>query len=155
MYPISKSKFFEEKIEYLASWHWITRQVILPLCIKVYAILNIKAYKTRKELRQFIGIVNYYRDMWFHRSELLARTHWPASHQARSILNGTHPINRPLIKLRNLLELRCGVLLFYPYFNKPVLFHLYTDASHHQSEAVIMHDKKSLAFFFLKAKYNP
>ena len=40
--------------------------------LKVEAILNIKAPKTRKELRQFIGIVNYYRDMWFCRSELLA-----------------------------------------------------------------------------------
>jgi len=40
--------------------------------LKVEAILNIKAPKTRKELRQFIGMANYYRDMWFRRSELLA-----------------------------------------------------------------------------------
>ena len=26
----------------------------------------------RKELRHFIGMINYYRDMWWHRSELLA-----------------------------------------------------------------------------------
>ncbi len=39
---------------------------------KVEAILKIKAPKIRKELRQFIGIVNYNRDMWFCRSELLA-----------------------------------------------------------------------------------
>ena len=36
------------------------------------AILKIKAPTTRKELHHFIGIVNYYRDMWFRRSELLA-----------------------------------------------------------------------------------
>ena len=34
--------------------------------------VKIKAPKIRKELRQFIGIVNYYRNMWFCRSELLA-----------------------------------------------------------------------------------
>jgi hypothetical protein len=38
------------------------------------------------------------------------------------------------------------VLLCYPDFNKAVLFHLYTDASDHQLGAVIMQDKKSIAF---------
>jgi hypothetical protein len=70
---ISKSKFFTEQIEYLE--YWITRQGIQPMRNKVEAILNIKAPKPRKELRQFIGIVNYYCDMWFRRSELLARVH--------------------------------------------------------------------------------
>jgi hypothetical protein len=55
------SKFFAELIEYLG--YWITRQGIQPIRSKVEAILDIKAPKTRKELRQFIGIVNYYRDM--------------------------------------------------------------------------------------------
>jgi hypothetical protein len=70
---ISKSKFFVEQIEYLG--YWITRQGIQPIRNKVAAILSIKAPKIRKktELRQFIGIVNYYRDMWLHRSEFLAR----------------------------------------------------------------------------------
>jgi hypothetical protein len=72
---ISKSKFFAEKIEYLG--YWITRQGIQPIRNKVEmsAILNIKAPRTRKaqQLRQFIGIVNYYRNMWFRRSDLLAR----------------------------------------------------------------------------------
>jgi hypothetical protein len=67
---ISKSKFFEEQIEYLG--YWITRQGIQPIRNKVEAILIMKAPKTRKELRQFIGIVNYHRNMWFRRSELLA-----------------------------------------------------------------------------------
>jgi hypothetical protein len=60
---ISKSKFFAEQIEYLG--YCITRQGIQPICNKVEmkAILNIKVPKTRKELRQirqFIGIVNYF-----------------------------------------------------------------------------------------------
>jgi hypothetical protein len=86
---ISKSKFFAEQIEYLG--YWIIRQGIQPMRNKVEAILNIKAPKTRKELRQFIGIVNHYRDMWFCRSELLApltsltsskvKFEWHSSHQ--------------------------------------------------------------------------
>jgi hypothetical protein len=42
------------------------------------------------------------------------------------------------------------VLLCYPDFNKPALFHLYTDASDHQLGAVIMQDKKSIAFYSRK-----
>jgi hypothetical protein len=62
-------------------------------------------------------------------------------------LNGTHLINRHLIKLRTLLQLKGGVLLCYPDLNKPVLFHLYTDASDHQLGAVIMKDKNPIAFY--------
>jgi len=39
---------------------------------KVTAIKNMDRPKTRKELRRFIGMVNYYRDMWCRRSNLLA-----------------------------------------------------------------------------------
>jgi hypothetical protein len=39
------------------------------------------------------------------------------------------------------------VLLCYPDFNKPVLFHLYTDASDHPLGAVIIQDKKPIAFY--------
>ena len=36
------------------------------------AILAIKSPQTRKQLRGFIGMVNFYRDMWPKRSEVLA-----------------------------------------------------------------------------------
>jgi hypothetical protein len=39
------------------------------------------------------------------------------------------------------------VLLCYPDFNKPSCFHLYTDSSDHQLGAVIMQDKKPIAFY--------
>ena len=56
----SKSKFFAEQIEYLG--YWITRQGIQPVYKTIEAILS---SKTRKELRQFIGIIYYYCDVCF------------------------------------------------------------------------------------------
>jgi hypothetical protein len=42
------------------------------------------------------------------------------------------------------------LLLCYPDFNKPFLFHFYTDASDHQLGAVIMQDKKPIDFYSQK-----
>jgi hypothetical protein len=42
------------------------------------------------------------------------------------------------------------VLICYPDFNKHDTFHLYTDASDHQLGAVIMQDKKPIAFYSRK-----
>jgi hypothetical protein len=47
------------------------------------------------------------------------------------------------------------VFLCYPDFNKPEYFHLYINASDHQLGAVIMQDKKPIAFLFVKAKISP
>jgi hypothetical protein len=44
------------------------------------------------------------------------------------------------------------VLLCYPDFNKP--FHIYTDASDHQLEAVIIQDKKQITLAFYSRKLN-
>ena len=52
-------------LEYLG--YWITRKGMKPLPKKVKAILAIATPKNRTELRSFIGIVNYYRDMWIQR----------------------------------------------------------------------------------------
>ena len=44
----------------------------MPIPKKVEAIQDLAVPKTRKQLRQFIGMINFYRDMWQKRSELLA-----------------------------------------------------------------------------------
>ncbi len=65
-----KSFFGRTELEYLG--YWITREGVQPLPKKVQAILNIKSSTNKKQLRSFIGMVNYYRDMWVHISEILA-----------------------------------------------------------------------------------
>jgi hypothetical protein len=97
----SKSKFFAEQIEYLV--YWITRQVVQPVHSKLEALLNIKAPKIRKELRQFIGIVNYYCNMWICRSELLGALTSLTSSKVK--LNCFQAINRLLTRSSRSLEL--------------------------------------------------
>ena len=44
----------------------------MPIPKKVEAIQALAVPKTRKQLRQFIGMINFNRDMWKNRSGLLA-----------------------------------------------------------------------------------
>ena len=64
-----KSFVARNELEYLG--FRITRQCIIPLPDKVEAIKNIAVLTTKKQLRSFIGLINYYRDMWRQRSKIL------------------------------------------------------------------------------------
>ena len=57
----NKSFFAREGLEYLG--YWISREGIQPLTAQVEAIQRIAPPKNKRELRRFIGLVNYYRDM--------------------------------------------------------------------------------------------
>jgi hypothetical protein len=50
----------------------LTRGGIKPQPKKVQAILALNPPKSVKELRRFLGMVQYYRDMWAKHSEMLA-----------------------------------------------------------------------------------
>jgi hypothetical protein len=65
-----KSTFCADKIKYLR--YWISKSGIQSIPKKVEAIQNMVRTTTHRELRRFIGMVNYYRDMWVRMSELLA-----------------------------------------------------------------------------------
>ena len=67
---MSKNKLARTELEYLR--YWITRQGIKPLNKKVEAINNLSTPKTRRELRKFIGLVNYYRYLFPKRSKTMA-----------------------------------------------------------------------------------
>jgi hypothetical protein len=65
-----KSNFGAHKMEYLG--YNITRTGIQPIAKKIQAIQAIKTPKTCKRLQGFIGMINFYRDMWKNRASLLA-----------------------------------------------------------------------------------
>ena len=66
----AKSFFCTNEIEYLG--YILTRDGIKPQTKKVQAILALNPPINVKELRHFLGMVQYYRDMWAKRSEMLA-----------------------------------------------------------------------------------
>ena len=65
-----KSHFRVIELEYLG--YHITHYGIQPIPKKLEAIQNINPPKTSKQLRKFISMINYYRDMWRGFSDFLA-----------------------------------------------------------------------------------
>ncbi len=66
----AKLFFCAQETEYLG--YILTRGGIRPKPKKVQAILVLNPPKNVEELRRFLGMVQYYRDMWAKRSEMLA-----------------------------------------------------------------------------------
>jgi len=142
---VTKSFFAPSQLEHLGCW--ITRTGIKPVHDKVKAVLKIAEPKTRKELRSFIGVVNYCRDVWVRRSHVLAplaallpkttKWKWEPEHQKAFAM-----AKRIIAK---------ETLLAYPNFNRP--FQIHTDASHCQLGAVVSQEGKRKAF--CSRKLNP
>jgi hypothetical protein len=151
----AKSFFCTHEIEYLG--YILTRGGIKPQQKKVQAILALNPPNNVKELRHFLGMVQYYRDMWVKRSVMLAPLsdlvgecgetkttrknkvkkqpwHWDSIHQ----------IAFDNVKTTIAKE----VVLAYPDFTKP--FDIYTDASTKQFGSVITQDNRPIAFFSRK-----
>ncbi len=66
----AKLFFCTAETEYLG--YILTRGGVKPQKKKIQAILALNPPNNVKELRQFLGMVQYYRDMWAKRSDMLA-----------------------------------------------------------------------------------
>ena len=138
----TKSSFCATELEYLG--YWITREAVTPLPEKVQAILDIARPKTKRQLRRFIGIVNYYRDSWIRRSDLLAPLTTLSGKKAKWKWTPVH--SKAFETMKKVVASQ--VQLSFPDFSKP--FQIYTDASKTQLGAVIAQDNKPIAFFSRK-----
>ena len=91
-------------------------------------------------LHGFIGMVNYYRDMWPHRSEILApltaHTGAPKEGEKQSPFVWTSEMQKAFDQMKALMT--ADVLCAYPNHNKP--FHIYNDVSNYQLGACLMQD---------------
>ena len=116
----------------------------MPIPKKVEAIQALAVPKTSKQLRQFIGMINFYRDMWQKRSELLAPLTALPSKNIKYDWKDEH--QKCFEAIKRLIGRE--VLLGYPDFNAP--FEIHTDASKLQIGTVISQKGKPIAFCFRK-----
>ena len=138
----SKSCFGAQKYDYLG--YHVTRDKVMPIPKKVKAIQALAVPKTRKQLRQFIGMINFYRDMWKKLSELLAPLTALTSKNVK--YDGKDEHQRCFEAIERVIGRE--VLLGYPDFNAP--FEIHTDASKLQIGAVISQKGKPIAFYSRK-----
>ena len=118
----------------------------MPLPDKVQAIKNIAPPTTKKQLRSFIGLINYYRDMWPNRAHVLKPLTDMFGLKKRQKLNWTQDMQVAFDKMRQLMA--ADALAAYPDHNKR--FDIFTDASDYQLGACIMQDGRPVAYFSRK-----
>jgi len=131
--------------------HWLTPEGIKPWKKKIDGILVLDKPKTLKQLRGFIGMVNYYRDFWKRRAHVLAP------------LTALTKVNPK--QFRKVWDAKCNqafkqikaiiaqeVLLEYPDPNK--LFDVETDSSDYKLGAHIMQEGKTRIALFSRKLTN-
>ena len=140
---VRKCFFAQDELEYLG--YIISREGVKPQPKKVEAILRLQRPKNVKQLRHFLGMVNYYRDMWRRRSHLLAPLSALLS-KKKSKWDWTEECEKSFQEMKEVMSEE--TLLAFPDFNKT--FHIYTDTSDYQLGGVIMQEGKPLAFYSRK-----
>jgi hypothetical protein len=89
-------------------------------------------------------MINYYRDMWMRRSDVLAPLTKLCSKNVKFVW--TDEQQKAFDTMKKIISREA--LLSYPDFSKP--FDIYTDASHTQLGAVLCQDDKPIAFYSRK-----
>ena len=126
--------------------YWLTPNGIKPWTKKVDAILNMKAPSNATELRTFLGIITYYRDMWPRRSHILAPFTNLAGLPKKAKLEWTEELDLAFERVKAIIVQ--DVLMSFPNHNTP--FDIFTDSSDYQMGACLMQDGKPVAYYSRK-----
>ena len=126
--------------------YWLTPIGLKPWQKKVQPILDLQAPKNVKELRSFIGAINFYCNMYQWRSHVLA----PLTALTKTPKGQKLPWSD--IEEKAFQEAKAMIardtLMRYPDHNKP--FHIFADASDFQLGAAIFQDGHPVAFYSRK-----
>ena len=111
---------------------------------KVEAIQRMLLPTNKQELRCFLGMVNYYHDIWKQRLHTIAPLTAIASPAAMWTWGKEQ--QKAFLEIKDMVTREA--MLAYPDFSKK--FHIYSNASDYQLGGVIMQDDKPLAFYMRK-----
>ena len=139
---ISKKIIWKTEMEYLG--FRVSMTGIQPINKIVEAILKVTTPKNTKEVHAFIGIVNYYSDIWTIWSHLL--------HLLTSVTSPKTKFKWTDVKKNDFDDIKHtfahNPVLAYLDFNKR--FDIHTYVIYYQLGAVIVQNGKSIAFYILK-----
>ena len=136
-----KCKWAVQETDFLG--HWLTPEGVKPWRKKIEAILRLQPPVNAKQLRSFLGMVNYYRNMWPRRTHVLAplteltgkRTFvWTPKHQ------------QAFDRMKALIA--ADALLVFP--DRSVPFDVETDTSEYQLGSVIKQRGRPVACYSRK-----
>ena len=141
-----KCLFGVKEMEWLG--YIVTPEGLKPNPKKVQAILNMQRPRNAGELRSFLGLVNFYRDLFPRRSHLLQSFYdLTNSTDKRNVtIPWTSAHDRAFAELKAVVAK--DALMAFPNHRQP--FHIYTDASDKQLGACIMQSGRPVAYYSKK-----
>ena len=125
----------QKEVEYLG--YLLTNDCVKPQPKKAETINRLEAPKNTRQLKNFLCMVNFYRDWWPRHSHILAPLHKLSSVKGKNNWKWGQAESKAFLEAKRMLSKES--LLSFPDFNKQ--FHLYSDASDRQLGATVVQDK--------------
>jgi len=137
-----KCLWFQPAVTYLG--FLITRDGIKPQPDKIQGIINKQRPKSQRDVHHFVGMVNFYRDLYPKRAETLAPLTDLCGQKTKFVWGNQQ--EEAFQKMKDILAQE--TLLTDPEFDRP--FVIYTDASELQIGGIVTQNNKPLGFFSKK-----